>query len=322
MPIRALRLMAGLALLALGGLALAWLAAPEASVPADPASVAALRRGDPPRLLPRDGIQALHQPERAPPGELSQVMDPREEVLAVGIQGEAVAYPLRLLSSHEVVNDTVGGRPVLITWCPLCYTGMVFSRQTPAGTLSFGVSGRLLHNNLVLYDHQTDSLWSQLLGEAIEGSLAGTRLKLLSAPQLPYGEWLARHPDGRVVDKRAVARQTGLPLERYRQDPYRSYYASEQPGIQEDNLPRGAAAIKPKRKVVVVRPPGGALAHSLEDLERRGWALARSGPRLVLTLWWSGGPRAFSLGPHGLAEVPAHLSFDFAWQDFAPGLAP
>ncbi|ELZ85107.1 hypothetical protein C453_11015 [Haloferax elongans ATCC BAA-1513] len=120
-------------------------------------------------------------------------------VVVVELGGKARAYPLRVLSWHEVVNDRFGDVPVVVTYCPLCQSGMVARRGVDGNTATFGVSGYLWHENLVLYDSATESLWSQLLATAIRGSETGAQLELLPSTVTTWGEWREAVPETTVL---------------------------------------------------------------------------------------------------------------------------
>ena len=123
-------------------------------------------------------------------------------MLGVDIGGDARAYPVDLLGLHEVVDDVVGGRPIAVTWCPLCASAVVFDRRVAGRVLAFAVSGRLHHANQVLYDRQTHSLWSQLAGGAISGVMRGRKLRLVPASEQTWKSWLVAHPQTRVLSIR------------------------------------------------------------------------------------------------------------------------
>ncbi|NIS80952.1 MAG: DUF3179 domain-containing protein [Anaerolineales bacterium] len=148
-----------------------------------------------------------------------------EPVVGLEIFGDARAYPVSLLSLHEIVNDVVGGEPVAITWCPLCYSSLVFDRVVDQ-TLTFGVSGYLYYNNLVMYDHQTNTLWSQMLAQGMRGALRGRRLELLPSELTTWGAWKERHPDTRVLSAKQLGRQAEDVI-----DPYGGYYTSGYAGV-------------------------------------------------------------------------------------------
>ncbi|MFB6297086.1 MAG: DUF3179 domain-containing protein [Salinirussus sp.] len=140
-------------------------------------------------------------------------------VIGVEIDGDARAYPLRILAVHEIVNDEVGGQPVAVTYCPLCRSGLVFDRRVGNATLSFGVSGKLLRANLVMYDRRTGTYWSQLNGSAVVGPLVPRRLQMLPSTVTTWEEWRASHADTRVL-----SRNTGIfPPATYGSNPYAGY---------------------------------------------------------------------------------------------------
>lgn len=162
-----------------------------------------------------DGIRAIDTPLFDTPEEASRLVHDADLVVGFEHAGDARAYPVDLLSVHEVVNDVVGGLPVAVTWCPLCQSAVVVERKVGGQTLVFGVSGYLLHENQVLFDRQTGSLWSQLAGGAITGRMRGTRLETLPASVQPWSAWRAEHPGTRVlsIGKDTQARRFEHPFE-------------------------------------------------------------------------------------------------------------
>jgi hypothetical protein len=147
-------------------------------------------------------IPAILRPRFESPSVASRLLRPTDPVIGVAIDGDVRAYPVKLLAFHEVVNDVVGGRPIVVTWCPLCSSALVFDRRVGRKTLTFGVSGYLYQANQVLYDTQTRSLWSQLAEGAVTGAMRGHRLQLLSAVELPWSLWRSAHPATRVLSIR------------------------------------------------------------------------------------------------------------------------
>ena len=111
---------------------------------------------------PKDGIPAIDTPQFKTVSEIDDIQD-REPVISLAINGDARAYPLRVLTWHEIANDTVGGVPVAVTFCPLCNAAIVFDRRLADGrVLDFGTTGKLRNSDLVMYDRQTESWWQQL----------------------------------------------------------------------------------------------------------------------------------------------------------------
>jgi len=166
---------------------------------------------------PPDGIPAIDRPKFVTPKDADAWLHAKEPVLSLEVGGEARAYPLQILMFHEIVNDTVGGRAVSVTYCPLCNSGIVFDRRIGDTTYDFGTSGMLYKSDLVMYDRQTHSLWAQMEGRAIVGDLAGARLAMLPANTLAYGEWKRLYPNGKVLSK-----DTGHGR-RYGRNPYEGY---------------------------------------------------------------------------------------------------
>ena len=147
---------------------------------------------------PKDGIPAIDRPSFHPVGDIGDVA-PQEPVISVRIGGEARAYPLRILIWHEIVNDTVGGTPIGVTWCPLCNSSVVFDRRVGGRTLSFGTTGKLRNSDLVMYDRETESWWQQFSGECIVGALLGAQLNLLPDRVESVERFRARFPRGQIL---------------------------------------------------------------------------------------------------------------------------
>ncbi len=168
-------------------------------------------------VVSKDSIPALDQPDLAPVAEID-FLKPQEPVVEIEVGGEARAYPLEIMTWHEIVNDVVGGTPVAVTFCPLCNTALAYVRPTVKGTATtFGTSGSLYHSNLVMYDRATDSLWPQALGQAVAGSLKGALLKRVPARIVAWADFEASFPDGRVL-----TRATGFDRP-YANNPYPGY---------------------------------------------------------------------------------------------------
>jgi len=149
---------------------------------------------------PRDGIPALNQPRVLRAGEADWAKWADEEVvIGVVVQGRARAYPLSVLVWHELVYDRIAGRPLLVSYCPLCGTGMVFDSRVAGVAHEFGVSGLLYQSDMLLFDRATESLWSQVRSQAISGSSRGKRLTLLRSEMMSWKEWKQSHPATTVL---------------------------------------------------------------------------------------------------------------------------
>jgi len=166
---------------------------------------------------PKNGIPALDRPAFVSVSEADRTLKPQDMVLGTEFSGVSKAYPVPILNWHEVVNDDVGEQPVIISWCPLCGSALVFDPRVNGHRYVFGVSGLLYHENLLLFDQETESLWSQLRGQAVAGPLAGADLRLLPASVATWQSWKAEHPQTLVLSF-----QTGYKRD-YGRDPYREW---------------------------------------------------------------------------------------------------
>jgi len=169
---------------------------------------------------PKDGIPSIDNPKFISISEASKQLSDTEPGLAFELGNVNRFYPFQILVWHEIVNDTINGKRVLVTYCPLCLSGIVFDPLVNGERVEFGTSGKLWNSNLVMYDRKTDSLWSQILGEAIVGEMTGTRLEVLPSDQVRFGDWRKLHPSGEVL-----SRDTGT-TRFYGQDPYGDYYTT------------------------------------------------------------------------------------------------
>lgn len=170
---------------------------------------------------PKDGIPSIDNPAFVTVSEANDYLDDGGIGISVSFNGVDRFYPNQILVWHEIVNDEVGGQPVLVTYCPLCGTGIVYEPIVKGEVTEFGTSGKLWNSNLVMYDRQTNSYWSQVLGESIVGEMAGTPLELLPHDNLLYEEWKQVHPNGEVL-----SRETGF-IRNYNRDPYGGYYSNK-----------------------------------------------------------------------------------------------
>ncbi len=154
-----------------------------------------------PAGVPRDGIPAIDAPRFVGVDAASVFVSPDDPVLSLHLDGAAKAYPLSILMRHEIVNDTLAGVPVAITYCPLCNSGIVFERSVDGATLDFGVTGNLRFSDLLMWDRQTESWWQQLTGEAVVGELTGARLTMLPAAIVSFAEFAGAHPHGEILTR-------------------------------------------------------------------------------------------------------------------------
>ncbi|WP_148681243.1 DUF3179 domain-containing protein [Candidatus Nitrososphaera gargensis] len=207
---------------------------------------------------PRDGIPSIDKPRFVSVPEAGKFLQDSDIVLGLDINGDIRAYPLQILVWHEIVNDKVGGVPVAVTYCPLCFTNQVFNRMVDGQTLEFGTSGKLYNNNLVMYDRASESLWSQALGEGIVGKYAGTKLERIPFDLAYWREWKGLYPDAKVLSA-----DTGFGRP-YGADPYGDYYTS--PSIYFP-ISNHDSRLGPKEIVIGLEHDGVYRAYQLSKIE-------------------------------------------------------
>jgi len=193
---------------------------------------------------PRDGIPPIDNPMFIEIDEANFWIDDKEPVISLEINGVTKAYPLQILTWHEIVNDELGGVPVAVTFCPLCNSAIAFDRRLDGVVYDFGTSGSLRFSDLIMWDRQTESWWQQLSGEAIIGELAGRRLTMLPASIISWTDFKAANPDSQVLSK-----ETGHPRD-YGRNPYAGYDRADQPPFLYDGIPDGR--LLPKERVLAL----------------------------------------------------------------------
>jgi hypothetical protein len=209
----------------------------------------------------KDGIPALDRPRFLPVARVT-FLRPLEPVIELVVRGDARAYPLQILVWHEIVNDTVGGIPVAVTFCPLCDTAIAFDRRIAGRTLSFGTTGNLRNSDLVMYDRQTQSWWQQFGGEGVVGHYAGTRLRVLPARIVSWQTFRSEHANGVVL-----SRDTGYSRP-YGQNPYVGYDDVNSPPLFPA-ANSGDHRLRPKDRVVFVEQGRAAIAVPFTVLAKR-----------------------------------------------------
>jgi Protein of unknown function (DUF3179) len=235
---------------------------------------------DPGELLsggpPPDGIPAIDEPKFLSPGRVDFVGE-TEPVMALEIGDDARAYPLQIMIWHEIVNDTVDGVPVAVTYCPLCNTAIAYDRRLGDRVLDFGTSGMLYNSALVMYDRQTESLWSHFTARAIVGHLAGQELDRYPVDIVAWGDWRDAHPTGLVL-----SRDTGHERD-YGRNPYPGYDDIDSPAFLFEGEVDGRLAAK--ERVVGIERGGDAVAVRTTELADAGvLEVEVGGDRLVVWL--------------------------------------
>jgi len=234
--------------------------------------------------VPPDGIPPIDHPRFLDPADV-RFLAPREPVVAVSVDGVAKAYPIRILMWHEIVNDEFDGVPVVVTYCPLCNTGIAFLRPTIDGELlDFGTSGKLYQSDLVMYDRQTNSYWVQALGRAVVGPLLGEELDPLPTRLLSWADWRQAHPDGLVLSSETGYRRN------YGINPYAGYEDEDRPFLfTGEPDPR----LQATEHVLGVVDSSGTIAFPYSELERLSSeglaAVTRKGGNERLVIFWKAG---------------------------------
>jgi len=207
---------------------------------------------------PRDGIPSIDQPVFAYANQASHIKG-QDRVLGLHRNGISKAYPISIMNWHEIVNDEIGGEAVVVTYCPLCGTGVAFSAYAGGRKLNFGVSGLLYNSDVLLYDRETESLWSQLLTRAVSGPMKDTALKLISLEHTSWADWQKRHPQTLVLST-----DTGY-SRNYNRDPYSGYEDSH--GIFFPVSHRDPR-YHPKERVLGIEIDGQFRAYPFAELSR------------------------------------------------------
>jgi hypothetical protein len=205
----------------------------------------------------KDGIPAIDTPQFVSVAEVD-FLDDREPVVVVERNGDARAYPVQILIWHEIANDVVGDEPILVSYCPLCNSTVVFKRTIDGQLYDFGVSGFLRNSDLVMYDRQTESWWQQITGEALVGDLAGTVLEPIPSSTISFADFRAAHPDGLVL-----SRDTGF-SRNYGRNPYVGYDSNDDPFLFSGRTDDRLDAVD---RVVALEIDGEAVAYAFSRLE-------------------------------------------------------
>ena len=185
-----------------------------------------------------------------------------EPVISFEVDGDARAYPLQILTWHEIVNDVVGGVPVTVTFCPLCNSAIVFDRRLEGVVYDFGVSGNLRNSDPIMWDRQTESWWQQFTGEGIVGVLAGKKLTLLPSSIISWEDFKAANPEGKVL-----SRDTGF-RRNYGQNPYAGYDRVDNPPFLFEGDLDGRLLPKERVAAVTIGDVDAAFPFLLQDKER------------------------------------------------------
>ncbi len=266
-------------------------------------SLADLHQGCP----ARDCIPSIDNPKFVDADSADHI-DDDDVVIAISWMGQHRAYPSRILDHHEIVNDTIAGTPIAITWCPLCGSGVGIHREVGGKVVEFGVSGVLYNSDLVFYDRATETLWDQIEATGIVGPMTGVKLELVPVTIARWSRWRAAHPDTRVLSA-----DTGFD-EDYSGDPYAKYRLSAKmmfPVLREDDR------MSPKSVVYGFQLEERTIAFTDSLLQKHGSYAHELGSRALTVTLNDDGSVSLEDDATGAHYTPIRV-FWFAWYTFHP----
>jgi hypothetical protein len=257
---------------------------------------------------PKDGIPSIDNPKFVSVQEADKWIQDNELVLAIIYKKEKRVYPLQILVWHEIVNDFIADDPILITYCPLCGSGIAYERRINGETFEFGTSGKLYNSNLIMYDRLTNSYWTQIDGLAVVGELTGTELKEVSIDTVVWSDWKIEYPESKVLSQ-----ETGF-NRNYGNDPYGSYYEDSFtlfPVENEDN------SVHPKTVIFGIEINGTYKAYKEKDvIEFQPITDTIGETKIKITRDISGIVRIIKVDTD--KEIIKERDFWFAWYAFHP----
>jgi hypothetical protein len=266
-----------------------------------------IKKGGP----PRDGIPSLDDPEFVAADDATYLKD-KDRVLGLSINGIAHAYPIQILNYHEIVNDIIGGAAIVITYCPLCGSGTAFEAAIDGRSYEFGVSGLLYNSDVLMYDRETGSLWSQLMVQAVTGPMQGTRLQQLPLSNTSWQEWVQRHPETRVLSNK-----TGY-SRNYRVDPYPNYGRS---GKLYFPVTHSSKRYRRKDIVMGLEIDGQFKAYPLKELKKGENRFADKFAGEEFSVEFDAKHQTARIVKADGPEIPTTMAFWFAWYAFHPETA-
>ncbi len=266
--------------------------------------ISEIRSGGP----PRDGIPSIDKPTFIEAENAGYADDSR--VLGIMVDGIARAYPIAIMNYHEIVNDKFIKTPVVITYCPLCGSGIAYLAKIGGKSRTFGVSGLLYNSDVLLYDRQSESLWSQLMSEAVTGPMKGMKLEIIPTSNTSWGDWKSRHPNTLVLSTK-----TGFNRD-YTRTPYMGYDDSEQLYFPVNNR---NYEYHQKEMIIGIEVDGKFKAYPYEELKKlSSYPFVDKFNGKTLNVYFEEGYKsAWILGEND-EELPYMTTFWFAWYAFHP----
>ena len=266
-----------------------------------------IRSGGP----PRDGIPAIDRP-RFVNADAAGFLRASDRVLGITRNGVSKAYPVAILNWHEIVDDRDASEPIVVTFCPLCGTGIAYLATTGDQVLDFGVSGLLYNSDMLLYDRQTQSLWSQIRRQAVSGPMQGTKLQPVPVMHTQWADWKQRYPTTRVLST-----ETGYRRD-YTKSPYQGYEKTADlffPVQTRDDR------YHPKESVLGIEVADRFKAYPFMELEKSGGEVHDTfAGQPILVKYDKQYRTAVAADAQGNA-LPGVIAFWFAWYAFHPDTA-
>ncbi len=256
---------------------------------------------------PRDGIPSIDKPVFIA-ADKSTFMQANDRILGVVVDGIARAYPVKILNWHEIVNDDINGQKIVVTYCPLCGTGMVYSSMVNKSLYTFGVSGLLYNSDVLLYDRETESLWSQILSKAISGLAKGQSLTTIQVSHTSWKTWIEKHPGTQVLTT-----NTGSARD-YESSPYGDYDSNEAVYFP---VVATSKRFHPKERVLGITVDGKHKAYPFVELGKTGTKkITDTFANKKLTIEFDMENRDGRVLDETGANVPSINAFWFAWYAF------
>jgi len=249
----------------------------------------------------RDGIPAIDRPRFVAAAQADYLQD-RDRVLGISRNGVTKAYPIMMLNYHEIVNDRFGGEAIVVTYCPLCGTGMTFIASVDGSVRDFGVSGLLYNNDVLLYDRASSSLWSQLMKQAVTGPLRGTPLPQVAMSHTTWGDWRRRYPDTLILSTDTGTRRD------YRRSPYAGYASSEEVYFPMGRIDR---LYHPKEQVIGLSLGDKSKAYPFAELSRTHGKLRDSFSKREIVIRFDAENRSGAVFGIDGEEIPSTISYEW-----------
>lgn len=248
--------------------------------------------------VPRDGIPPIDNPQFEA-AALVKDLSPQSPIISININGDARAYPLEVLTRHEIVNDVAGAVPVAVTFCPLRNSAIVYNRQVEGRILHFGVTGNLRNSDLIMWDDHSESWWQQLTGEGIVGDYRGYQLELVSSQVIGFGLFQQRYPEGKVLRG---------PYGSYGRNPYVGYDSSAKPFLFPAPVD---GRLFPTKRVLAAKVKGQAVAYSFSALQASHLVNDRVNGSDIVVFWQAGAVSALDAADiDSSRDVGMALMFD------------